>query len=161
MNWMNEWFLSSCAEDALVVVVVVGPKTPLELYQFLDKRLLLLLLLLLLRLLLRVKSVSLLEIGDMSQTLQRSIFNKRNKEKEKKTWTNGYNSWCSGIVSYGRCNATHMHMHVRYDLFSSSPSSRHWSLNSFPWNLGHYRDQTSKYLLVHEKRKCMYLQCIC
>lgn len=35
---MNEWFLSICAEDALVVVVVVvvGPKTLLELYQFLD-----------------------------------------------------------------------------------------------------------------------------
>lgn len=33
---MNEWFLSICAEDALVVVVVVGPETLLELYQFLD-----------------------------------------------------------------------------------------------------------------------------
>lgn len=32
---MNEWFLSICAEDALVVVVV-GPETLLELYQFLD-----------------------------------------------------------------------------------------------------------------------------
>lgn len=40
---MNEWFLSICAEDALVVVVVVvGPETLLELYQFLDKRFLLL-----------------------------------------------------------------------------------------------------------------------
>lgn len=35
-GWMNGWFLSICAEDALVVVVVVGPKTLLELYQFLD-----------------------------------------------------------------------------------------------------------------------------
>lgn len=76
---MNEWFLSICAEDALVVVVV-GPETLLELYQFLDKRFLLPLLLLLLR----VKSVSPPDIGDMSQTLQRSIFNKRNKKKEKK-----------------------------------------------------------------------------
>lgn len=33
---MNEWFLSICAEDALVVVVVVGPETLLGLYQFLD-----------------------------------------------------------------------------------------------------------------------------
>lgn len=32
---MNGWFLSSCAEDA-VVVVVVGPETLLERYQFLD-----------------------------------------------------------------------------------------------------------------------------
>lgn len=28
---MNEWFLSICAEDALVVVVVVGPETPVSL----------------------------------------------------------------------------------------------------------------------------------
>lgn len=109
---MNGWMDGSCLSlprmQWLLLSLLVQKLSSNSGISIFRQRLLLLLLLLLLR----VKSVSPPDIGDMSQTLQRSIFNKRNKKKKKKTWTNGHNkcvpgSFHTGVAMQHICTCTH------------------------------------------------------
>lgn len=119
---MNEWFLSICAEDA---VVVVGPKTLLELYQFLDNDFCYYFCYSFCYFCC-VSSQSVHLISATCLKLYSGVFSTNvTKKKKKKTWTNGYNrcvpgSFHTGVAMQHICTCTH-----GTTFFSSSPSSGH------------------------------------